>query len=355
MKKLLLAAFISAFALSASALVSEPAQSKSAHLLAPEYQDLSALTALGNLDAMIAQADLANPDQTRAILQKINADLLKQNLATAPHATSKLTAPKAGDQPAVDMYVFEPKVRAAKSPVIYFIHGGGYLVGNAVQQNAELFELADQVGAVVVSVEYRQAGDAPFPADINDAYHALSYVFDNAESLGFDEDKIIIMGESAGGGLAARLALKVRDVGEYQPAGQVLIYPMLDHRTGTPQSPYANDYAGEFVWKPEYNHLGWGLLKSGQDISDDDLPYYSASMAKELTGLPRTYIMVGGLDLFVNEDIDYTNRLIQAGVATDLQVINGVYHAFEKVDPASPQTKAYHAARTEAIKGMLNP
>ncbi|ANB92228.1 hypothetical protein MOVS_09920 [Moraxella ovis] len=90
MKKLLLAAFISAFALSASA--SEPAQSKSAHLLAPEYQDLSALTALGNLDAMIAQADLANPDQTRAILQTINADLLKQNLATAPQAMSKLTA-----------------------------------------------------------------------------------------------------------------------------------------------------------------------------------------------------------------------------------------------------------------------
>ncbi|WP_227503114.1 alpha/beta hydrolase [Moraxella bovoculi] len=353
MKKLLLVAFISAFTLSASA--SEPAQSKSAHLLVPEYQDLSALTALGNLDAMIAQADLANPDQTRAILQTINADLLKQNLATAPQATSKLTAPKAGDQPAVGMYVFEPKVRADKSPVIYFIHGGGCLVGSAVQQNAELFELAEQVGAVVVSVEYRQAGDAPFPADINDAYHALSYVFDNAESLGFDEDKIIIMGESAGGGLAARLALKVRDLGEYQPAGQVLIYPMLDHRTGTAESPYANDYAGEFVWKPEYNRLGWGLLKGGQDISDGDLPYYSASMAKELKGLPRTYIMVGGLDLFVNEDIDYANRLIKAGAATDLLVINGVYHAFEKVNPTSPQTKAYHATRTEAIKRMLNP
>lgn len=252
------------------------------------------------------------------------------------------------------MYVFEPKVRADKSPVIYFIHGGGYLVGSAVQQNAELFEPAEQVGAVVVNVEYRQAGDAPLPADTNDAYHALSYMFDNAESLGFDEDKII-MGESAGGGLAARLALKVRDLGEYQPAGQVLICPILDHRTGTAESPYANDYAGEFVWKPEYNRLDWGLLKGGWDISDGDLPYYSASMAKELKGLPRTYIMVGGLDLFVNEDIDYANCLIKAGLATDLQVINGVYHAFEKVNPTSPQTKAYHATRTEAIKRMLNP
>lgn len=136
------------------------------------------------------------------------------------------------------MYVFEPKVRADKSPVIYFIHGGGYLVGSA-QQNAELFEPAEQVGAVVVNVEYRQAGDAPLPADTNDAYHALSYVFDNAESLGFDEDKIIIMGESAGGGLAARLALKVRDLGEYQPAGQVLICPILDHHTGTSSYRYS--------------------------------------------------------------------------------------------------------------------
>lgn len=81
--------------------------------------------------------------------------MLKQSLATAPQATSKLTAPKTGDQPAVGMYVFEPKVRADKSPVIYFIHGGGYLVGGAVQQNAELFEAAEQVGAVVVNVEYR--------------------------------------------------------------------------------------------------------------------------------------------------------------------------------------------------------
>lgn len=71
------------------------------------------------------------------------------------------------------------------------------------------------------------------------------------------------MGESAGGGLAARLALKVRDLGEYQPAGQVLIYPILDHLTGTAKSPYANDYACKFVWKPEYNRLGWGLLKGG--------------------------------------------------------------------------------------------
>ena len=129
---------------------------------------------------------------------------------------------------------------------------------------------------------------------------------------------------------------------------------MLDYRTGTPKSPYRSPNTGEFVWTPEFNRIGWSMLKGGKNIAAKDMPYYSAATAKNLAGLPRTYMMVGDLDLFVNEDVDYANRLVQAGVKTDFQLISGVYHAFEMLNPNSPQTKAYKAARTDAINRMLN-
>lgn len=255
----------------------------------------------------------------------------------------------------MDLHVFRPKADIeGKAPVIYFIHGGGYIMGNARMKNASLFDLAERSRAVVLSVEYRLATDAPFPADIDDAYHGLSHVFDQAEELGFDRRKIVIMGESAGGGLAARLALKTRDLGKYHPAGQVLIYPMLDHRTGTQASPYRNPYAGEFIRTTRLNRLGWNTLRGGQKIPARQMPYFSAATARNLRGLPRTFLMVGTLDLFANEDIDYANRLIQAGVPTDLLLIDGVYHVFEMAQPGSPQTQRYLNARTDAIRRMFD-
>lgn len=350
MKKILLATLLAA-RFSTAYANNEPL--KSAHLLAPEYQDLSALKAFEGADAIINALSQDDYQTQRAKLQKLNSEKFKADLASQPQASGKLTVPQVGDQPAVDLYLFEPSQKQVNSPVIYFIHGGGYILGNALQKNKSLVELANATGAVVVSLEYRQASDAPFPADINDAYHGLSYLFDNAEKLGFDKKKIVLMGESAGGGLTARLALKTRDLGKYQPAGQVLIYPMLDYRTGTDKSPYQNPYAGEFVWKPAFNRLGWNLLKADQQISEENLPYYSAAMAKKLAGLPPTYLMVGSLDLFVNEDIDYANRLVQAGVPTDLVVINGVYHTFESINPQSPQTQHYKTSRNAAIQRMF--
>lgn len=349
MKRLLLAALIAVTTISANAEPAMQAPSKSAHLLAPEYRDPALLKPYAWLqDAIDFNAPIP-------ALKKLNARALEAAKADKVQPSDSITAPRRGTQPSVAMHVYRPETSLqGKAPVIYFIHGGGYIMGNARMNNAGLFDLAERSRAVVVSVEYRLATDAPFPADIDDTYHGLSHLFEHADKLGLDPRKIVIMGESAGGGLAARLALKTRDIGKYRPAGQVLVYPMLDHRTGTKASPHKNPHAGEFLWTARLNRLGWRTLRGGQTIPEKQMPYYSAATAKNLRDLPRTFMMVGTLDLFANEDIDYANRLVKAGVPTDFLLIDGVYHAFELIRPDTPQTQRYLKARTDAIQRMFD-
>ncbi|AAU38768.1 alpha/beta hydrolase [[Mannheimia] succiniciproducens] len=314
-------------------------------LLASEFRDLSLLESVRFTPEQL---------QDKAKLTELNAAFLQAAEQSEVQPNEKITAPAQGAQPAVDLYIYRPATaKNEKLPVIYFMHGGGYLFGNARQNNAALAELADLNKAVVISVEYRLASQTPYPADIDDAYHGLAYLFKNGQKLNADTNKVVIMGESAGGGLAARLALKVRDKGEFKLAGQVLIYPMLDYRTGTSQSLYNTPYTGGYVWTAEYNRIGWETLRGGQTIAQAEMPYYSAATATDLAGLPPTYMMVGSLDLFANEDMDYANRLVQAGVPTDLQLVSGVYHAFEIFNPNASQTLAYKLARTNAIQQML--
>ncbi|UOO80929.1 alpha/beta hydrolase [Uruburuella testudinis] len=333
MNKLIFSAICAAFSLSVAAQ-----DLKTLHRLAPEYQSTAPQwTADISDDAEVARRNAG----------------FKSAAESGVQPGQKIIVPAADGQPAVDLYVYRPQKAAAVLPVIYFIHGGGYIMGNARQNNAALADLAERNQAAVVSVEYRLATEAPFPADLQDAYHGLSHIYRHAAALGLDASRLILMGESAGGGLAARLALYTRDQGEFTPAGQVLIYPMLDHRTGTDRSPYRNPDAGEFVWTAASNRFGWNKLRGNQRISNAQMPYFSPAAAKNLRGLPPAFIAVGDLDLFVNEDIDYANRLIQAGVPTELHVIPGVFHAFEIIVPDSPQTAQYRELRRNAIQGML--
>lgn len=326
---------------------------KTAHLLAKDYRFIATSPAFMKMTETYDKMDTHAWDEIRRQLAEINAHQLRLSDADPLQPTGKVTAPAAGDQPDVDMYTFFPKERQEKYPVIYFMHSSGYLTGNARQQNRLLFTLAESSQAVVVSVEYRKAGQAPYPADIHDAYHGLTYLYRHADEMKLDPERIILMGDSAGGGLAARLALKVRDNGLCRPLAQILVCPMLDYRTGSEASVHRNPYSGEFIWTGRANQLAWQMLRGHQDIPEAEMPYYSASMAKDLSGLPRTFIAVGSLDLFVNEDIDYANRLISAGVPTDLLVLSGVAHGIEVVNPGSPETARYLAMRKEIIRTVL--
>ncbi len=236
------------------------------------------------------------------------------------------------------------------------MHGGGYILGNATMYGTTFTYLANKHNATLISIEYRLSTKAPYPADLNDAYSGLKYIYHNADKLNIDKNNIIIMGESAGGGLTARLGLYNKDHDKIPIKGQVLIYPMLDYRTGGNNDIYKNEYAGEYIWTKELNKIGWNSLKKDQIIPEKEMLYYSPAMAsvEELKGLPDTFIIVGGLDLFVNECFDYANKLIQAGIPTEFFCEPGVVHAYDLLLNKSPQAARFIELRDNAVEKMFN-
>ena len=229
--------------------------------------------------------------------------------------------------PDVEVLVFTPPDAAGPMACIFHIHGGGYVMGAAGPQEPVHRTTAARLGCVIVTVEYRLAPETPFPGPIEDCYATLAWVFDNAAELGVDATRIGVMGESAGGGLAAGLALLARDRGRYRLAFQHLIYPMIDDRTCTAADPHP--HVGEYIWTPHNNLFGWtsllGRAPGGEGVS----PYAAAARAEDLTGLPPTFISTGAMDLFLEEDLEYARRLIRAGVPTELHVYPGGFHGFD--------------------------
>ncbi len=260
----------------------------------------------------------------------------------------------------INLYVFRPAdyVKCEKTPLIYFIHGGGYHFGNTSMDESKIQGVADGSNATVVSPDYTLSLDPSYryPMELEEVYTGLEYVYRHADELNVDPDNIVIEGESAGGGLTARLALYNRDKGCVPLKGQVLIYPMLDCRTGGRDDIYRNEYAGEFVWTKENNVFGWGKLLEGQEkeLSDDEKIYFSPALAdvEQLKGLPETFMIVGSLDLFCNEDMDYARKLMQAGVFTELYVEPGVPHAYEYLE-WTPQAARFLELRNHATIRML--
>ena len=201
----------------------------------------------------------------------------------------------------------------------------------ALPMTMAVFVLCVTLGCLIASVDYRRAPETHAPGAVEDCYAVLAWLNREAAGLKLDVTRLGVMGESAGGGLAAALSLLARDRGSYRLAFQHLIYPMIDDRTCTTASP--NVYAGEFIWTPESNRYGWRSLLGFEPGGEDVSPYAAAARADDLAGLPPTYISVGVLDLFIDEDLEFARRLIRAGVPTELHVYPGAYHGFE-MDPA---------------------
>ena len=311
--------------------------SKSAYLLAEGYEILDGIT---------IPVGISNTD--------MEADDLEPELA------EKLSIDGAQGEGMLNLYVFRPKNAEDDevTPVIYYIHGGGYQFGNTGMFEGGIQDIADASHATVVSVDYTLTKDPSYkyPMELEDAYAGLLYVYEHADELNVDPDNMIIEGESAGGGLTARLALYNRDKGEVPLKGQILIYPMLDYRTGGEDDIYNNEYAGEFVWTKENNRSGWADLFAGQDekIPDEEMIYFSPATAtvEQLKGLPETFMIVGSLDLFCDEDMDYAQKLMEAGIFTELHVEPGVPHAYESLE-GTPQEKRFKELRNNATARML--
>ena len=254
--------------------------------------------------------DLSDITTARAAVDGLMAAML----ADAPDVPGVDVAdhwvPGAPGDPDVMVRVYTPSGVDGPVPGLYWIHGGGMVLGNVPMDDLNCKGVAVQMGCVVASVEYRLAPEHPHPAPIEDCYAGLKWFAESSDALGVDLGRIAIGGASAGGGLAAALALLARDRGEVEVCFQQLIYPMLDDRNITPSSHYVQHPK---TWNRKANIAGWTALLGKPAGSDDVSPYASPARAEDLSGLPPAFIIVGELDLFVDEDIEYAQRLIQAG------------------------------------------
>ncbi len=228
-----------------------------------------------------------------------------------------------GDPP-VPVRVHRPVDAAGPLPAMVTMHGGGYVIGSYDMDDPLLDRWCPSLGLVGVSVEYRLAPETPYPGPLDDCYAALRWTHDHADDLGIDPSRIGIYGLSAGGGLAAGLGLLARDRGEVPVAFQFLDCPMLDYHGVTPSIPAQ----GLYVWNAASNEFGWRSYLGDLYGSDDIPPYASAAGATDLSGLPPTCVVVGAIDGFRDENIDYAQRLCQAGVDCELHVIAGLPHAY---------------------------
>ena len=256
--------------------------------------------------------------------------------------TVHIAAGRKGD-PDVQVRFYRPKDNTADLACILHMHGGGFVVGNTQAHEAAHRTLSWDLQCAVASVEYRLAPETPFPGPVEDGYAALAWLWSAAGSLGVDRSRTGVSGESAGGGLAAGLALLARDRGEFALAFQHLTYPMIDDRTCT--RPDQNAFTGEFIWTRASNRFGWTSFLGMEPGGDNVSPYAAAARATNLVGLPPTFIATGALDLFVDENLQYATRLIGAGVPTELHVYPGAYHGFGYSPQAAVTLKSQRDSR----------
>lgn len=295
--------------------------------------------------------DLSNIGQARTVFEQLMEAMADQVPEIPGVTVTDHMAPGPEGAPDVMVRTYIPDGLATPAPALYWIHGGGMVLGDVSMNDADCKLIALDVGCVVASVEYRLAPEHPHPAPIEDCYAGLAWLFSNAESLGVDPGRVAVGGASAGGGLAASLALLARDRGEYDLAFQLLIYPMLDDRNTTPSSHYVTHPK---VWNRDANLAGWRALLRDAAGGDTVSPYAAAARAENLSGLPPAYIPVGELDLFLDEDVAYALRLLRAGVPTELHVYPGAFHGSDALVPTSAISERWTADRNAALKRALH-
>jgi acetyl esterase/lipase len=253
--------------------------------------------------------------------------------------------------PDIEVHLVDPSPGTKGRGAYLYIHGGGYVMFRADRDPALLQDIAMENECIVLAVEYRLAPETPFPGALNDNYASLLWLHANADRLGVDPERIAIGGESAGGGHVAALALAARDRGEVKIAFQMMIYPMLDDRTGSTVS--VPDHIGNFLWTRNSNRFGWSALL-GVPAGSDDVPIGAVpARATDLAGLPPTFIGTAALDLFLQENLDYARRLIEAGVPTELYVEPRGFHGFDLLVPMAPCSQRFTSIWKSALSRAL--
>ena len=242
----------------------------------------------------------------------------------------------------VGVRLHRPAGVSQPAPALLWIHGGGYVMGSAQQDDRLCRRFARDLGITVAAVDHRLAPEHPYPAPLEDCYSALTWL---ASLPAVDPARVAIGGVSGGGGLAAALALLARDRGEVTPTLQLLAYPMLDDRSGA--GPESSNYR---LWGPKSNRFGWAAYLGGAD------PQIAVpARHDDLSGLPPAWIGVGTHDLFHEEDVAYAERLTSAGVPCQVEVVSGAFHGFDQVLPKAAVSQAFFASQCASLRAALAP
>jgi acetyl esterase/lipase len=288
--------------------------------------------------------------RTGAPLSQTYRDIRKQGAAApAPVpgiSVARHTIPVSARVPAVTIYVIN--AGGKDRPAILHTHGGGFVLGNAASEVPGKQAMARELDCTIVTVDYALAPEATYAVSVEQNYAALKWLHANARELGVDRSRIAVMGESAGGGHAALLAIAARDRDEVPVAFQCLVYPMLDDRTGNARMP--TPPIGQLAWDVPANRFGWrsflGRAPGTAGVPAAAVPARTAS----LRGLPPAFIGVGSIDLFVDEDIAYAKRLVDAGIPTELNVVPGAFHGFDGAGAATSIAKQFTRAKMNALR-----
>jgi acetyl esterase/lipase len=282
--------------------------------------------------------------------RRASVDRMFLSLAPAvadPTVTTSSWSAPAPDGHAIPMRLYRAEGAQPGSLVVY-VHGGGMFLCSLETHDPICRRLVAESGVPVLSVDFRFAPEHPFPASVEDCYAALCWAVANAAELGIDPARVAVMGDSAGGGMAAGVALMARDRGGPALAAQVLVYPMLDDRTTTAPATLAP----LLTWSVADNVTGWGCLLGTAAGGPDVSPYAAPARATTLEGLPRTFLDVGQLDLFCAEDLAYAARLDAAGVPVEFHLYPGCPHAFEVFAPAAEVSRRAIESRARFLRSL---
>jgi acetyl esterase/lipase len=239
----------------------------------------------------------------------------------------------------IDVRVYRPAEATGAVPALLWIHGGGYVIGGPGQDDMQCRRFARTLGATVAAVQYRLAPQHPYPAGLEDCYAALKWL---AALPTVDPSRVAIGGASAGGGLAAALALLARDRGEVPVVAQLLVYPMLDDRTVHREGL---DNPRHRLWTQYSNQFGWASYL-GEADADIAVP----ARRDDLSGLPPAWVGVGSLDLFHDEDLAYAERLTAAGVPCDVEVVDGAFHGFDRILPKAEVSRSFFNSQCAMLR-----
>ena len=248
------------------------------------------------------------------------------------------------------MRLYRPGALRTPAPALLWTHGGGYILGRPEQDERTNVALARELGITVAAVRYRLAPQHPAPAAVQDAYAGLSYLHENADRLGIDRGRIAVGGASAGGGLAASLAIYAHDRGRIPVAFQLLVYPMLDDRTALRTDL---DTRHVRIWTHRSNVFGWTSYLGHAPGRDGVSPYAAPARREDLRGLPPAWIGVGDIDLFHDEDLAYARRLQGSGVPCTVYEVPGAFHAFDVLFRNTQVARAFFQEQVRALREAL--